>query len=53
MDNWLQDFAFRTDITAVPFITTGVVALAVAIMTVGIQSLRAALKNPINALRKE
>ncbi len=53
MDNWLQDFAFRTDITAAPFITTGVVALAVAIMTVGIQSLRAALKNPINALRKE
>jgi ABC-type antimicrobial peptide transport system permease subunit len=53
LNNWLQEFAYRIDIGWQPFVITGATALIIALLTVSIQSIKAAVKNPINALRKE
>ncbi len=53
MYNWLQEFAYRVEINYLPFLFTAITALIVALITIGFQSMKAALKNPISALRKE
>jgi len=50
---WLQDFAFRTDITWWVFLVAGVLALLIATLSMGVQSIRAALANPVESLRSE
>jgi putative ABC transport system permease protein len=50
---WLQGFAYRIDITPLLFVKAGVVILILAIGTVGIQSLKAARSNPVNALKEQ
>ncbi|MBL7825396.1 MAG: ABC transporter permease [Saprospiraceae bacterium] len=53
MDHWLSDFAFRIDIQWWVFGITGLTALLIAFITVSYQSIRAALSNPVKALRSE
>ena len=53
MENWLADFAYRTNIAWWVFVIAGVVAVAVAFLTVSFQSMKAALANPVNSLRSE
>lgn len=53
MDNWLQDFAYRTDIEWWVFAVAGIIAILVAFLTVSFQSVKAALANPIGALKSE
>lgn len=53
MRRWLQDFAYRTDISWWMFLAGGSVALLIAFLTVGIQAARAAAANPVNSLRTE
>ena len=53
MRNWLDYFAYRTDLSWWVFIAGGVTALLIALLTVGYLALRAALSNPIEALRYE
>ena len=53
LDNWLQDFTYRIDMGWLPFAIGGFLALIVAWLTSGFQSLKAALANPIKALRYE
>ena len=53
MHKWLQGFAYRTAIGWEVFATAGGVALAVAMITVSTQALKAALANPVEALRYE
>lgn len=53
LDWWLQDFAYRVTIPWEFFGTVGGSALALAVLAVGIQALRAALANPIDAIRTE
>ncbi len=53
MENWLQDFAYRVDIDWKVFLGAGIVAIVIAFMTVGYQTLKAALSNPVNSLRNE
>ncbi len=53
MKNWLQDFAYRTDMNPLLFLAAGVLALIIAWLTVSYQALRAALTNPVEALRYE
>ncbi len=53
MNRWLQDFAYRIDPGPEIFILCGVLALGVALLTVGAQSMKAALANPVDALRSE
>jgi putative ABC transport system permease protein len=51
--NWLQDFAYRTNLTVWVFVLSTGLALAVALLTVSVQSVRAALANPVDSLRYE
>jgi len=51
MRNWLQNFAYRTDVGLSSFLLSGLIALAVALVTVSYQTVRAALTNPIESLR--
>jgi ABC-type antimicrobial peptide transport system permease subunit len=53
MNNWLQDFAFRIDISWHPFVFTAVSALAIALLTVSFQAIKVALSNPIKSLKTE
>jgi putative ABC transport system permease protein len=53
MQKWLQKFAYRIEISWWIFALTGAIALVVALFTVGIQSYKAASKNPVEALRYE
>lgn len=50
---WLQDFAYRIDIHWTVFAFAGIAAIMVAFLTVGFQSIKAALANPVNSLRSE
>ena len=53
MDKWLQNFAYKTEITWWIFAGAGCFALLVALTTVSFQTIKAALKNPVEALRYE
>jgi putative ABC transport system permease protein len=53
MNQWLQNFAYRTNIGLGTFILAGVLALVIALLTVGYQAIKAALANPVEALRYE
>ena len=53
MYKWLETFAYRTEISWWIFLVAGAVALAIALLTVSIQTIRAALANPIKSLRSE
>jgi putative ABC transport system permease protein len=53
MHKWLQNFAYRVDISWWIFVLAGVVALIIALLTVSFQSYKAASKNPVEALRYE
>jgi len=53
MNKWLQDFAYKTDISWWVFaISTGAVC-AIALFTISFQSLKAAMTNPVESLRSE
>jgi len=53
MNKWLQEFAYKTDINILIFILAGGGALLIAYLTVGYQAAKAALANPIDALKYE
>lgn len=53
LNRWLQEFPYRTDIKLWLFLGTGLVTFLVAILTVGYQSIRAAIANPVESLRYE
>ena len=53
MNQWLQDFAYRIDISWWVFVVAGVSALAIALLTVSFQSIKAALMNPVKSLKTE
>jgi len=53
MHNWLQKFAYRTDPGIDVFLLAGGITLAIALLTIGYQALRAAMSNPVEALRYE
>jgi putative ABC transport system permease protein len=53
MNKWLQNFAYRIDLTIWPFLLSGLMALMIALLTVSWQAIRAARANPIESLRYE
>ncbi len=50
---WLQNFAFQTELSWWIFILSAIVAFGIAFLTVGLQSWKAASRNPVEALRYE
>ncbi|MCK4817168.1 FtsX-like permease family protein, partial [bacterium] len=53
LDNWLKSFAYRINIDIMIFVLSGLLALLVALLTVGYQAVRAASANPVDCLRYE
>jgi len=53
MSKWLENFAYRTELSWWIFLMAGFLALVVAILTVSWQSWKAATRNPVEALRYE
>ena len=53
MTRWLDDFAYRVEISWRIFLMAGLLALAIALLTVSYQAIRAAVGNPVKALRYE
>ncbi len=53
MQKWLEEFAYRIDLTVWPFIFAGAIAIAIAVVTVAYQSFRASRSNPVTSLRIE
>jgi len=53
MHKWLENFAYRIDLTIWPFFLSGLIALIIALLTVSWQAIRAARANPVDALKYE
>jgi len=53
MNNWLKDFAYRIEISWWVFIAAGIIAVLIALITVSMQAIKAALANPVKSLRTE
>jgi putative ABC transport system permease protein len=53
MNKWLQDFAYKTNISAWIFILAALLAITITIITVSFRAIRAAVVNPVNSLRSE
>jgi putative ABC transport system permease protein len=53
MNKWLSTFAYRINLRILAFLIPGGCALIIAILTVSVQSVKAALGNPVDSLRSE
>lgn len=53
LNKWLQDFAYRIDVPWLAFIGAALLALIIALITVSMQAIKAALANPVKSLRTE
>ena len=53
MSRWLDGFAYRIDVGWIPLAVAGGLVLAVALLTVGAQAFRAAVADPVRALRSD
>lgn len=53
MNSWLRNYAYHTAISWWIFVLAGALALAIALVTVSFQAMRAALANPVRSLRAE
>jgi len=53
MHNWLQGFAYKVPIDIWVFALAGLLAIAIALITVSFQAIKAAIANPVKSLRTE
>jgi putative ABC transport system permease protein len=53
MHKWLQNFSYKTELSWWIFGLSGIIALGIALLTVSLQTWRAATRNPVDALRNE
>ena len=53
MNNWLDDFPYRTNISIWVFVVAAVAAVFIALITVSFQAIKAAMDNPVKSLRAE
>ena len=53
MNSWLQDFVFRINIAWWVFVLAGGLAILIAVLTVSMHAIRAALTNPVKSLKEE
>ena len=53
MNNWLQGFAYRINISWWVFLIGGILALLIALFTISFQAIKAAIANPVKSLRTE
>ncbi|MCP4727893.1 MAG: hypothetical protein GY863_22835, partial [bacterium] len=53
VDKWLQNFAYKIDLTVTIFILSGLLVMIIAALTISFQTIKAANSNPVSALRYE
>ncbi len=53
MNKWLEDFAYRINISWSVFVFAGILMLLIALVTVSFQAIKAAVANPVKSLRTE
>ncbi len=53
MNNWLQDFEYRTELHWWVFVVAGLVTVIIAFLTISYRSIQAALMNPVKSLKTE
>ncbi len=53
MNEWLLEFAYRTNIGWHVFVVTAAIALSIALLTISFQAIKAAIANPVKSLRTE
>lgn len=53
MNLWLQDFAYRTNITWWIFIISGAIVVVITTLSISYQAIKAALMNPVKSLKTE
>ena len=53
MNKWLQNFAFRTEISWWIFLSAAAIMIVIALLTLGFQTIKAAIANPVKSLRTE
>jgi ABC-type antimicrobial peptide transport system permease subunit len=53
MNKWLQDYAYRIDISWWIFLVGGIAAIMIALATISFQAIKAAVANPVKSLRTE
>ncbi len=53
MQKWLEDFAYKVNISVWVFVIAGSVAIFIALFTVSFQAIKAAIANPVKSLRTE
>ncbi|OYU94356.1 MAG: cell division protein FtsX [Bacteroidetes bacterium B1(2017)] len=53
MQNWLQDFEYRTELQWWVFVVAGLVTVLIAFLTISYRSIQAALMNPVKSLKTE
>ncbi|MGC4035904.1 MAG: ABC transporter permease [Chitinophagaceae bacterium] len=53
MNQWIQNFSYRINISIWIFLLAGLIAVLIAIVTVSFQAIKAALANPVKSLRTE
>jgi putative ABC transport system permease protein len=53
MRNWLQDFAYRINISWWTFAIAGLLSVIIALATISFQAIKAAMANPVRSLRSE
>jgi putative ABC transport system permease protein len=53
MNKWLQDFAYKTNLSWTIFLVAGLLAIMIALITISFQSIKAAIANPVKSLTTE
>ncbi|MFC0185808.1 ABC transporter permease [Pseudarcicella hirudinis] len=53
MNNWLQKYEYRTEISWWIFLVSGMGAMAITLLTVSFQAIKAAVANPVKSIRTE
>ncbi|MBL7698540.1 MAG: ABC transporter permease [Chitinophagaceae bacterium] len=53
MNNWLQNYAYKVELSWWMFVIAGLVAIGIAMLTISVQAIKAALANPVKSLRTE
>lgn len=53
MEKWLENFAYKMELNITVFVIAGLVSLAIAWLTIGFESIKAAMGNPVDSLKNE
>jgi putative ABC transport system permease protein len=53
MNKWLENFVYKIEVGAVVFLVAGLASFAIAWLIIGFHSIKAATRNPVDALKTE